>query len=380
MPLAALTAVGMLATDLYLPAVPSLATSLGGTIEQSQWTLSSFLASLAFSQIVWGWASDRFGESVVLIGGIFLLLIGSALGAVTNQMDILIFARAIQGLGAGASTAAVPSLLRRRFEDASAVRAIAAVGTAESVVPAIGPVIGTWIITYFEWRMTFWVIAVLTLVLAPLTVRILRALPSVQNHSAQKHSILAGIRFLLKNTVYIRLSTAYSLMFGALLMFVGSAPQLVTATLEQPIQSFATLQVLGVIAFAIAASLSGKWVEKRGIRFILNVGGGIQLFSCFLFCFAGLSAVPSFTLTTIAWCLFGIGLGLRGPTTLAISLKSAGQQTGQAAGLLMFLAFGASAVSTAAIAPFLDQGMLPISLAMLAMIAVSWVLTREKSS
>ncbi len=380
MPLAALTAVGMLATDLYLPAIPRLAANLGGTLAQSQWTLSSFLAALAFSQIFWGWASDRFGESTVLLWGVLLLLIGSIMGALASQMESLIVARAIQGLGAGASTAAVPSLLRRRFDDVSAVRAIAAVGAAESIVPAVGPVIGAWIISYFEWRATFWIIAALALLLTPITAQILRSLPTSRMDASPSRSLLQGVRELLRNRNYLHLSIAYSLMFGALLMFVGSAPQLVVTTLHQPVQAFSTLQVLGVIAFAIAASISGKWLQKRGTTFLMRIGALIQIFACLILGVSGFLEPESFPIVVIAWCLFGFGLGIRGPLLMANSLKSAGPLAGQAAGLLMFTAFGCSAAATAAIGPFLYLGLKPIAFAMLGMILMSTILTQKHSS
>ncbi|MGQ3029634.1 MAG: MFS transporter, partial [Ferrovibrionaceae bacterium] len=61
LPLAAVTGVGMLATDLYLPALPQLPAALGGTIPLAQATLAAFTLALALSQLVWGYAADRFG-------------------------------------------------------------------------------------------------------------------------------------------------------------------------------------------------------------------------------------------------------------------------------------------------------------------------------
>ena len=109
LPMATLTAVGMLATDLYLPAVPGLPEKLNGTIVQAQWTLASFLASLAISQILWGWASDRYGESGVIKLGMYFLLGGSVMCALSSDFFVLILGRTIQGLGAGSATAAVPA-------------------------------------------------------------------------------------------------------------------------------------------------------------------------------------------------------------------------------------------------------------------------------
>ena len=115
LPLASLTAVGLLATDLYLPAVPQLPVLLNGTIPQSQLTLASFNGALAISQLVWGWASDRCGERRILTVGILLLFFASLMCAVSSSMELLILGRALQGFGAGAATTIVPAVLKKKI-------------------------------------------------------------------------------------------------------------------------------------------------------------------------------------------------------------------------------------------------------------------------
>src|SRR4051812_39283590 len=99
LPLALLTAAGMLATDIYLPAVPSLPITLGGTVVQAQYTLSGFLASLAVGQLLWGWTSDRIGERFTMIAGTMLLVVGGVACALAPNISFLIYARIVQGLG-----------------------------------------------------------------------------------------------------------------------------------------------------------------------------------------------------------------------------------------------------------------------------------------
>lgn len=75
LPLALFTAVGLLATDLYLPAVPSLPQQLGGSIESAQATLAAFSAALAVSQLAWGAAADRLGHRRTLAFAVLLQLV-----------------------------------------------------------------------------------------------------------------------------------------------------------------------------------------------------------------------------------------------------------------------------------------------------------------
>jgi DHA1 family bicyclomycin/chloramphenicol resistance-like MFS transporter len=77
------------------------------------------------------------------------------------------------------------------------------------------------------------------------------------------------------------------------------------------------------------------------------------------------------------WVLFCAGLGVRGPATMSRALSLAAPHAGKAAGMLMFLAFAAAAAATMAVAPRLGQGLLPVAVALCALIALSAALLPE---
>lgn len=373
LPLASLTAVGMLATDLYLPAVPTLPGQIGGTLPQSQWTLASFMACLAISQLIWGRASDRYGENRILRIGMFLLLGASLFCGIAWDMSVLIVGRGAQGFGAGAATAVVPALLRKSFSESEAVKSISIVGIAESVVPALGPILGALLISFTSWRASFWIIAAMTVFLIPFVSKVTRGL---SGKALSSETAWTSLKILFKDTVFLRYALSYAILFGALIVFVASAPQLISKSLDLPIQYFSLIQLLGVLSFMMTASQVGKWVEKSSIQRVLHLGalwqglGGLALLGLSFF-----SDQP-FWLLTVFWCVFCAGLGLRGPSTLAKSLASTGPRSGQASGLLMFFAFGCASAATAAVAPFLMEGLFPIALVLFLMTLVSIQLTR----
>lgn len=362
----------MLATDLYLPAVPALPDHLGGTLADSQMTLASFMGSLALSQLFWGWASDRFGEYRVLIAGMILLFGGSLCCALSGNMNLLIGARAVQGMGAGAATAVVPALLQRSFDETSAIRAISIVGMAESVVPALGPVIGAVLISLTHWRVSFWIISLMTAALVPFVSRVTGRL---SNKTAHRESLSLSLQFLLKDTTFLRYAGGYAVMFGALIMFVASLPQIIAKSLHLPIQYFSVVQVLGVMSFILAASQGGKLAEAFGVVRLLRWGALLQTAAGTILLLLSTPATPPVYVISLAWCLFCAGLGFRGPALMARSLASVGPHSGQASGFMMFLSFGIASAATAAVAPFLVRGLFPLALGLLAMTLASVAMT-----
>src|SRR5262245_36934492 len=85
------------ATDLYLPALPTLQHALGADIAAAQLTLSALIIAFGFSQLVAGPLSDRFGRRPVLLWGTGLFVIACTGGALAPGIKWLIAWRALQG-------------------------------------------------------------------------------------------------------------------------------------------------------------------------------------------------------------------------------------------------------------------------------------------
>jgi MFS family permease len=380
LPLASLTAVGMLATDFYLPAVPFLPALLGGTVTQAQATLAVFMAALAISQLLWGWALDRFGERAMILLGMALLGGASLLCALAPDIDILLIGRTIQGLGAGAATVAVPALLRKRSSDAAAIQSIALVGMAESVIPALGPVAGTFVITHGDWRWTFWIVALLTFMLAPLVTRILSPASAIVAPAPSTGSGIgdpvSGSSYLtlLRNPNFMRLAIGYALMFSALLMFVASAPQLITGWLRHAIDGFAMMQVCGVAAFMLGAAGSGRLAHRFSSHQLTRAGAWLQIIAGILLVLLAVVALRSLPLLIACWVVFCAGLGVRAPALMVQALSVTHELAGKASGLLMFMAFSLSSLATMSIAPLLAYGLLPVALGLTLLSIIStWI-------
>ncbi|WP_426164937.1 MFS transporter [Pseudoduganella sp. R-34] len=375
LPLASLTALGLLASDLYLPAIPVMAAELGASIPSAQATMALFMAALALSQLAWGWAADHFGDRRTIMAGTVLLGGGSLVCAMAPGIDWMLAGRLLQGLGAGAATVAVPALIRRRFNEADAVKALAMVAMAESTIPAVGPVAGAAIVLYADWRTTFWLIAAMSLLLLPLVARIVGRAPASAHPAATPAQ--RGYAPLLRNRRYLRYAFSYALMFGALLMYVASAPVLVTHALGLGIEAFAILQICGVLAFMLGASAAVRLVKRLGQQWLVRSGTLLQFLAgagLMGMALAGLAGTRGLVALAVLAALFCGGLGLRGPATMGGALHAAGDDAGKGAGLLMFLAFACVAGATQLVAPFLHYGLLPLGALLFAMVSASALL------
>lgn len=351
LPLAFVTGVSMAAMDLYLPAVPTLQAGLGISVPLAQATVAVYLAGLAVAQLLWGELLNRLGPRRCLEVGLALLVLTSLGCALAPNIETLLVLRLLQGVAAAAATVVAPSVVRATLGEGDVVRGIAAISMIESIVPAAGPVIGALLLRVTDWRGTFWVLAGLALLVLPWVVKIApRRLPGLDmDHDA-------GYLGVLRNRRFLRLATSHALCIGALLTFLASAPQLLQHTLGLGSSAFAMLQVVGVSAFMLGASQSGRWAERLGHARVVRLGSGLQLGACALALGSALAWGQLPFLALVAWwfCFCG-ALAIRGPAAFGDAIDLPPAQMGRATALLILALLAAGAIGTQLVAPFMGH-------------------------
>lgn len=367
LPLALATGTGMLAMDLFLPAVPAVQKALGTGVEPAQATVSVFLVGLAASQLVWGEAMRRYGPRRCVLLGVGLLAAAGIGCALAPGIEMLLAMRALQGVAAGAATVVAPSVVRASLGDADAVRGMATIAMVESAIPAGGPVLGAALLLHLDWRGTFWILALVTLAALPLLARVVpRELPGLDRR------VQAGYRDILGDRRYRRVGAAHALCFGALLTFVASAPQLMEHALGLGPPAFAALQVMSVAAFMLTASQAGRISRRLGAAGAIRLGASLHVALCAAWALASWRLPPSFPVVAAFWCAFCAALAVRGPAAFSEALSLPPAQMGRATAMLMLAILLAGALGTQGVAPFVGgASSLPLALAMLGFSAAS---------
>jgi MFS transporter, DHA1 family, multidrug resistance protein len=363
LPLALLTGTGMLAMDLFLPAVPTLQAGLGIGVTQAQATIAVYLAGLAASQLLWGELLNRIGPRRCVWWSLSLLALASVGCALAPGIELLLAMRLLQGLAAGAATVVAASVVRATLDDTDAVRGMAAIASIEAIVPAAAPVLGTLLLMVTDWRTTFWIVAVATAAVLPFVVRVAPArLPGLDLEVPARYRDIVG------NGSFARLALSHALALGALFTFVGSAPQLLQHTLGLPSGAFAALQVVGVFGFMVTATQSGRISQRIGPSRAVHAGGALQIVLCVALLTGSALAAPSFAALALFWCLFCAALAVRGPAAFSEALRLPPAQMGRASAMMVLLLLIAGALGIQGVAPFIaGDSVVPLAGAMLAM-------------
>jgi DHA1 family bicyclomycin/chloramphenicol resistance-like MFS transporter len=145
--------------DLYLPSLPQIGERLQATAGETQGTVAAFVFGMAIGQLFYGPASDRLGRRPPLLLGIGIYIAASVVCALASNIETLLAARFVQALGGCAGSVVARAIVRDRFSAQETARMLSLMMLIMGVAPILAPLFGGLLVTYFDWRACFWVLA-----------------------------------------------------------------------------------------------------------------------------------------------------------------------------------------------------------------------------
>ena len=138
-------------------ALPTLSRDFEATTDTLEWVVTGYLISLAIWTPASGWISDRFGSKRTFAFAVVVFTAGSALCGLAWSAGSLTAFRVLQGVGGGMMTPVGTAMLFRAFPPAERARASAVITVPTAIAPALGPVLGGWLVEDVGWRWIFYV-------------------------------------------------------------------------------------------------------------------------------------------------------------------------------------------------------------------------------
>lgn len=354
--LGGLAALGSLATQLLVPALPLVARDLGAGPADAQLVIGVFLMAMGAGQLACGPLADRLGRREVLLAGMVVFCAGSLMAALAPDFLVLLCGRALQALGAAAAIVTVRVILADLFPPDQVARAQATLMAVVLVSPTVAPVIGGQLAQWAGWRGVMGLLAA-----AGITGLLLAALvlPRPASSPAPPRPRLhAAYRELLQNRRFLTGSAAMACGSAGLYMFLGFAPFLLQH--DHGLSPRDTGLALMLVAMAsIAGTRLVHVIEQRGDALLagaVTALAGAAFLA--LFVWTGATSLAAFLGPVM---LIGIAAGLTGPTGISRVLLARPGLEATATSLA-----GALQMATSAAASWLLGHAGPMGLALLA--------------
>ena len=152
-------------------ALPSIHNDFGASVQALEWTVNAYVLAYGVMLLTGAALGDRFGRRRMFVTGISLFTAASAGAALAPSADLLIVARAIQGIGAAIVTPLTLTLLASAFPPQKRGIALGVWSGISGVAVALGPLVGGAVIELASWHWIFWINVPIGLTLAPIAAR-----------------------------------------------------------------------------------------------------------------------------------------------------------------------------------------------------------------
>ena len=340
----ALTALGPLSTDFYLPALPAIARALHTDSAGVQLTLSVYLLGFGAGQLLVGPLSDRFGRRPVMLWGMLVFVLSSVVCALADSITTLVVARLLQAFGACAGPVLGRAVVRDVYGPAESARMLSHVSTATALAPLLAPLFGGWLTALWGWRATFVALTLYALVLILAVWRLLQETNRHPDaHAMRPARMWANYRTLLADPVYRSALLIGCGAFAALFAFISGSPFVFIEHFGMSPQQMGLAFGLNVTGFMLGSTLSARLSRRIGPSRLIRQG--VWLGAACGIALAVLALVGPQHVAAVMVPMWGVtaAIGLILPNATALGLASYPKMAGAAASLMGFVQMGLGA-------------------------------------
>ncbi len=300
--LAGLVAVMAVSTDLYLPAIPQLIHSLEANISQGQLTLSIFLLGFALGQLFYGGISDRYGRKPVLYLGLAIYIVATLGCAVAQDIDTLIAARFIQGLGGACGPVLARAIVADSYSRIDAARVMAAIAGAMALVPAIAPIFGSWLLYVFTWRAHFILLLILCIIIIIAVTRLQESCKTIGASPLKLSLIFSQFSLCLSKRNFVGYTLCGGATYAAMFCYISTTSFIMIELLGVEPEYFGYTFLSVVFGYITGAVTSSRLVNRWGTIKVLTLGQLVGLSAAGLL--LGLALFDVYRLTAILFAFF----------------------------------------------------------------------------
>lgn len=366
-----------LSNDAYLPALPGMGSALHTSSNWLPFTITLWFAGSFITQLMIGPICERIGRRRTLLLGGLMYVCSSLFCAAANQIWPFLIGRFLQGSSIGSMTVAGYATIHDSFEQQQAIKTIAWMGAISIVGPALGPLIGSGLLSFGNWRFIFLLLATLA---AISLIGNFFFMPETRIIDHDKTPTLTSYKRILNNWLYM--GQALSLTSGIFIMigWISAGPWIIHDQFHQSGVYFGIYQAIIFSGFIIGTRSVGSLIKRFGIPAIIQVCMRLSFITgCFSLIFSYF--FPA-NIGLFVGCLFviALNLGICFPTLNRLTIESSTESMEARVAMFATIVSVTAAIASATIGLIPNISSMALSVIMFIASMIAIVLHRSTKS
>ncbi|MDO5329131.1 MAG: multidrug effflux MFS transporter [Coriobacteriia bacterium] len=329
-----LNMVAPLSTDMYMPALPIIASDYNVSASAVDATMYAYTICTAVGILILSPISDKYGRKKILLSSLAIYGFGSFTCTTAPNIEIMIVCRVLQAIGGGGMSAIAIAIIKDCFAGKTRGVALSVVQSMFVVGPILAPIIGAWVLTFASWRAIFIVQGLFSIIMIILALFYIESIPKDEIHTGKITHTYKQIFIIAKNKnfiTYLLMGSCYFAPFMGYLALSSFVYQDVFHLSPQEFSMFFAINGLVSIVGPLACIYFSKKDHKMGVQTGYLIIGAICTIMVFII--GNISAV-AFLLCIIP---YNITTSFQRPFVTDILLEQHDGDTGSASALINFV-------------------------------------------
>ena len=360
-----MVAYGAVSTDLFLSGLPAIIQEFSASHAQGQLTLSIFMVGYAIGQLMFGTLSDAYGRLRLLYWGLGFYVIASVACIFATSLEMLLAGRLAQGMAAASGPVIARVLVREYYEPKESMRVMSVLAGAMALAPALAPILGSWMLYWFDWRSHF----VLLMLFALFSLMgVYWVLSEPKRHSDTAGHSLTSLpkQFLvcLKHPLFCGYVLTGSLCFAGMFAFISSTSFLVIEVMGVAAENFGYCFMVVVLGYMTGSFTCARLYSRLSRAKIMRVGALLNIVAVLSLLLMHTGDTTSLLLLLpFAGYFFGAALIIPGAQMGSLAVFERG--VGSASSIYGFVQVMSGALVGMLVGQLYDGTVLPVALVML---------------
>lgn len=352
--LSTLMAFAAISTDLYLPALPTVAVALQADPARIQLTIATYLAGFTLGQLLWGPIGDRCGRRLPIAAGTMLFILGAVACTLAQSASQLLAGRIIQALGASAGVVLARAIVRDLYARDRAAQMLSRLMIVMLIAPMIGPTIGGQILALAGWRAIFAVLVAVGLA-SLLSQRILpETLAPDRRNPAPLHHAFAGFATLLRDPALRACALTIACYYLGTFAYISASPFAYITYYGVAPERYGLLFGTGVGGIMLANMLNARLVVRYGAQRLMRIGTGLTALAGLAIVAAGASGAGGLWGLVLPMFFYTAASGFIVANAMASALAPYPQQAGAVSALVGAIQWAGAILGSTLVASLAD--------------------------